>query len=102
MAKKRETFLTIAVAIIVLMIGVIHPSALDMPTETSITYCASGDEGRLLINWKVVDVDGYELMLAQNSTFTRNSQTLTYSGDRRKASLTDLKKFVVYYVKIRT
>ena len=102
MVKKRETFLIIAVAIIVLMIGVIHPSALDTPTETSITYCASGDEGRLLINWKVVNVDGYELMLAQNSTFTRNPQTLTYSGDRRKASLTDLKKFVVYYVKVRT
>ena len=64
--------------------------------------CESADEGRLLINWTKVNVDGYELMLAQNDRFTRNAQTLTYSGDKQKASLSKLDKNIIYYMKIRT
>ena len=102
MEKNRTKLLTIIFTIIIVFTSVIHPFAIETPEKTNITYCKSGDEGRLLINWDVVNVDGYELVLSQNNRFTRKTQTLTYDGYRRKASLTNLEKNVVYYVKIRT
>lgn len=99
---KKKYLLIIFIIIFGLYINIIHPSALETPDNTEITYCYSGDEGRLLINWNVINVDGYELLLAQNSTFTRNAKTFTYSREIQKASLNGLERNVIYYVKIRT
>ena len=102
MSKNKGKLLIVAIILIALSVSIIHPFAISTPEETSITYCRSADEGRLLLNWNVVNVDGYELLLAQNNRFTRKPQTLIYSGDKRKASLVNLEKNIVYYVKIRT
>lgn len=102
MNKNKGKILTIAMVIVMLCVSIIYPSALTTSTGTEITSCESADEGRLLINWTKVNVDGYELMLAQNDRFTRNAQTLTYSGDKQKASLSKLDKNIIYYMKIRT
>ena len=96
----------IGIVLIMVLLGMfittIKPSAVETPSKTEITYCVSSDEGRLLLNWTLKNVDGYELNLAQNETFNRNPQTLIYNGDSRKASLTSLAPGITYYVRVRT
>ena len=100
---KHKKMIGIVLTMVLLGMGffTVKPSATNTPSGTDITYCVSSDEGRLLLNWTLKNVDGYELNLAQNKEFTKNPQTFTYNGSSRKASLTDLPS-VTYYVRVRT
>ena len=98
--KYKQLLFIITIFTMLFCLTRIKTSALETPDKTEITYCVSADEGRLLLNWNLKEVDGYELNLAQNEAFNKNPQILEYASDIRKASLVNLPT-VTYYARIR-
>ena len=103
MKMKTKRIITLLVAIVIVCMNIIKPSALNQTSDIpTITYCASGDEGRLLMTWNNTGASGYELMLSQNNIFTRNTQVLEYNQDVTKASLKNMIPNAMYYIKVRS
>ena len=73
------------------------------PKATTLRKVKS-DKKAIEVTWKAVaKVNGYEILLATNSKFTKNKQTVTISKQSTVSkNVTKLKAKTKYYVKVRT
>lgn len=72
------------------------------PKKTVVKKAVSKKKGTILIKWKKVKADGYQVMLAKNKKMTKGKKAYTLKG-KKKVSKTvkKLKSGKKYYVKVR-
>lgn len=72
------------------------------PKKTVVKKAVSKKKGTILIKWKKVKADGYQIMLAGNKKMTKGKKVYTLKG-KKKVSRTvkKLKSGKKYYVKVR-
>lgn len=101
LTKYLSLFLTMLMLLGVLSFQASAASSVKVPTVGSVTV-TTPSTGKLTVKWKKVkNAYRYQIVLAQNSSFTKNVSKTLVKATTSSKTFTNLKKGSKYYVKVR-